>query len=260
MKKYDPSSAFSDSASSAYGVRITHYRLITQAAPGLVGLLILLQSGLTPETIRPLGGDPSWQKLVGVGVPVLLLSLPAGFVLSGVSYFMLGWIVFPLRHAMWRTKFFAPLVWILRLSVGNPEILMDEPLPKAQAWTRYINDVGFILRKHGFRGPREDAPDKVVAVAIFARSFALLALCFGSLRCMDFFGEWSWSESWIEAIATCLSFLTFLVFASVFELYRDYTLAVAADQYQEYYEFEDSNSGEPRAIQHAKERATERSR
>lgn len=244
----------SEASASTYGVRITHYRLFTQAAPGLLSLLMVLQSSLTPVNLQPFAASSqsselAWAKLVGIGIPVLFLSLPAGFVLSGVSFFVLGLVVFPLRNAMWRCR---PVLWLLAESVGEPRT--GRGSADSAAWTRYISDIGFILRGHSFRGPREDAPDKVIAVAIFARSLALLVIVFLVFRRAGILGDSSAVDARLESALLAVFFVVMLLFASFFELYRDFTLVIAAEQFEDYQQFESSGSEEAMAITFAKKR------
>lgn len=240
-----------ESATLAYGLKITHYRLMTQAAPGFVALLFLFRSSLTPDGLNPFVAEPSWERLVGIGVPLLLLALPAGFVISGLSYFSLGWLVFSLRLSLCRRWCFGFVKRALTNSVGAPTLGPALATAETRRWVRYANDVAFIIQGRGFRGPRQDAPEKVIAVAIFARSCAFLALLYSLLRLTGRLpGESSAGEvAWVVG-----SFWMFAICAAAFELYRDYALLIAAEQFRAYPVLGEGNRGISEALEIAWDR------
>lgn len=225
-----------ESVVSHRGLHITYYQLVSHAVPGIICLLMVLPflGDLLPP-VETAQWKP-WQQLITLAIGLLLFALPVGFLLSGVSFFIFGFVVFGMKYLFLRFSWLPPWPKLsLDASLGRPAILDElrgEPrtrkFPGAMDWARFTGDVEFILRAQRYGGPRVDAPEWILAVAILSRTLALLTILSLPLWLAN-------DQHWL--FGSLLASL--LLFTAVAELYRDYELAFSAEHFIQYRELVD---------------------
>jgi len=212
--------------------RVTYYRLATQAAPGLIALLVVMKYFDLPFLAILFGTDADGARgWLGVmlWLVVLLLSFPIGLLLSGLSFFLFGWACLHLR-AFFLGSF---LVGAITVATGRPRALEDCMKVTAEQWAGYLQRVQLLLGKTRFYGPRSDDPEMILSVAIFARSLALVSGVSGAVTLLSSVLTRDLAGSVIGCEAIFLSIILFL-FVPFAELYRDLALCIAAESLADY--------------------------
>lgn len=210
---------------------VTLYRIATQSFPGLIAILMVIDSFsvILPGTTLPAEGSPNGLQDISSGwataafwLVLLLASFPAGLAVSGLSFFTLGEPIFRLKLWTIGSRFDRVLVSAL----GEPTDLATTP---PHVWTRTIHELESIVSKSHFRGPRSDDPESVLAAAILLRSLAFL-LSVGLFLYRD--ALW-WFQDMSESLvrlAVWLVLVIILCLTSAWaEAYREYSIGITAD-------------------------------
>lgn len=208
---------------------VTLYRIATLSFPGLIGILMALDSlevilpGMTPDA----SGGP---QDVGTGwataafwLVALLASFPAGLAISALGFFSFGYIIFSLKVRLIRSRL---MDRILIPALGEPTDLGTIP---PQQWTKTIHSLESIVNKSLFRGPRSDDPESILAAAILLRGLAFLLFIAGPL-----YHEWLWSavsfpENLLRLILGLLVVVVLCLVSAGAEVYREYSIGITAD-------------------------------
>jgi len=238
------------------GLKITFYRIATQFVPGLLSIIALLLV-CAPTLLSDLLGEEVTGSVaiqgtrissLAVWTVIVLTSFPLGLLLSGLSFFVIGWPCMTLRSVFAQT----PLSWVIAAAIGRPRTIETSSPFSPSNWARYIQRLQFIQGSHRFRGPRSDDPEMVLGVAIFSRTLSFMFFILYLIARFSSTPNYTDLEKELAFLSIVTTWIL-IVFTALAETYRDFTICIAVESLAEYEVLNDVDyTGVAKALEHAR--------